>query len=218
MLKHDYSPNLDKDIVDIIQDFHMFFYHAKIWQQVTWLGVHILKSPFDIWILQEIITEVKPDVIVETGTFDGGNALFIAGVFDQLKNGRVITIDIENRLVPVHPRIRYLIGSSVSEEIVNRVCSMIYQGEKVMVILDSDHTKDHVSREIELYSQIVTPGSYLIVEDTNLNGHPIEIFGPGPFEAVQEFLSKNNKFESDRSRNKFGMTFNPDGYLRRNIE
>lgn len=214
----EYKPSVDKDIVSVIQDFHNFFYHSKLWQQVTWLGVHVLKNPLDLWVLQETIAKVKPDVVVETGTFDGGSALFMACILDQLKSGRIITIDIENKLVPMHPRINYLIGSSVSEHIVNQVCSMIYQGEKVMVILDSDHNKNHVLKELELYSQIVTPDSYIIVEDTNLNGHPIDVFLEGPFEAIEEFLNKNRVFEIDGNKGKFGVTFNPNGYLRRKRE
>lgn len=214
----EYKPSLNKDIVTIIQDFHNFFYHSNLWQQVTWLGVHVLKNPLDLWVLQEIIANIKPDVIVETGTFDGGSALFMAAILDQLKNGRIITIDIENRLIPIHPRINYLIGFSISEYIINQVCKMIYEGEKVMVILDSDHRKDYVFRELELYSQIVTPGSYIVVEDSNLNGHPIDIFLEGPFEAIEEFLNKNKKFEIDGNKGKFGVTFNPNGYLRRNRE
>jgi cephalosporin hydroxylase len=85
-----------------------------------------------------------------------------------------------------------------------------------LAILDSDHTKKHVMDEIGVYAPMVTPGSYLIVEDTNMNGHPVaEEFGPGPMEAVEEFIKGTNDFEIDKSREKFYLTFNPSGYLKR---
>jgi cephalosporin hydroxylase len=128
-----------------------------------------------------------------------------------------MTIDIQdtqNR--PVHPRIRYLIGSSVDEAILTRVGEEAAQSKNVMVVLDSDHRKAHVLKELEAYSAFVTKGSYLIVEDTNLNGHPVHRdYGPGPMEAVEEFLRTNPNFVVDKTREKFRLTFNPRGYLRR---
>ena len=85
-----------------------------------------------------------------------------------------------------------------------------------MVILDSDHRRDHVYAELNIYKDIVTPGQYLIVEDTNLNGHPVASeFGPGPMEALQDFLAENDEFEQDKGMEKFYLTFNPDGYLKK---
>ena len=89
-------------------------------------------------------------------------------------------------------------------------------GKSVMVILDSDHTRDHVLAELRAYAPIVTPGQYLVVEDSNINGHPVfPGFGPGPMEALQAFLAETGEFEVDRSREKFLVTFNPGGYLRK---
>ena len=86
----------------------------------------------------------------------------------------------------------------------------------VLVVLDSDHSRDHVLAEPRAYAPLVTPGSYLVVEDTNINGHPVyEAFGPGPMEAVQDFLKERDDFEADRSREKFLLTFNPRGWLRK---
>jgi cephalosporin hydroxylase len=87
---------------------------------------------------------------------------------------------------------------------------------RVLVVLDSDHSRDHVLAELRAYAPLVTPGSYLVVEDTNVNGHPVyEAFGPGPMEAVQDFLKERDDFEVDRSREKFLLTFNPGGWLRK---
>lgn len=154
-------------------------------------------------------------MIIETGTAGGGSALFLASVCDSLDHGNVITIDIEaQKGRPKHKRLRYLVGSSTSDEIVQQVRKGVGRKEKVIVILDSDHHKEHVLNELRIYSRFVTPGSYLIVEDTNINGHPVlSSFGPGPMEAIQEFLRDNKNFVVDESREKFFLTFNPKGYL-----
>ena len=199
--------------------FHRRYYerYRETWMNTYWLGVQTLQMPLDMWIIQEMIYEVRPDVLIETGTFDGGSALFFASVFDLVDQGRVITVDVTRRpKVPDHPRIRYLSGSSVSGEILAQIRDMIRPGERVMVVLDSGHRKEHVLQELRSYSPLVTAGSYLVVEDTNVNGHPVDPdFGPGPMEAVEEFLAANRDFESDRSREKFEFTFNPRGYLKR---
>lgn len=203
---------------DIVDEFHKLYYESQnTWRNTFWLGVPAQKCPLDLWIYQEIIFEVRPDVIIECGTFAGGSALFLASVCDAVKRGTIITIDVEAREGrPKHKRIKYLLGSSTSQEIVAKVRSYIKNRHPVMVILDSDHSKDHVLNELRIYNRFVTRGSYLIVEDTNINGHPVFAeFGPGPMEAVQEFLSENKAFVVDRSWGKFYMTFNPDGWLRR---
>ena len=120
------------------------------------------------------------------------------------------------RLRAEHERIEYLDGSSVSDEVVARARAAAADAERVLVILDSDHGKPHVLKELGLYSALVTSGSYIIVEDTNLNGHPVHPgHGPGPMEAVEEFLAGDPGFERDPSREKFMLTFNPKGYLRK---
>jgi cephalosporin hydroxylase len=203
----------------ILDDFHKLYYdlQSQTWGNTQWLGNDTLKCPFDLWNYQEILYEVKPDLIVETGTWGGGSALFLASMCDLMNRGRVVTIDIkEKRGRPQHERLTYLLGSSTSAEIVERVRSTIDKDDRVLVILDSDHRKDHVLQELEIYSDLVTPGSYVIVEDSNINGHPVDpSFGSGPMEALREFLSKDKRFKADRTREKFLLTFNPSGYLRR---
>lgn len=206
---------------DLVEQFNGLYYNSFFsggtWKRTHWLGTRILKCPMDLWVYQEILWELRPDVVIETGTAHGGSALFLASMLDLLGAGRVITIDIEEKAGrPVHPRIQYLCGSSVSSEIHERVKASIRPGEKVMLILDSDHSKEHVLLELELLGPLVTVGSYLIVEDTNLNGHPIEpLHGPGPAEAVAAFLEADRRFAVDRERERFHLTFNPGGYLRR---
>ncbi len=170
-----------------------------------------------MWIFQEIVTETRPDVIVEAGTYHGGSALFLANLLDLDGRGKVVTIDIADYAKkPLHPRIHYLLGSSTAPETMSEVKRLIAPQDRVMVVLDSDHRKPHVLQELRLYHRLVTKDCYLIVEDTNINGHPVfRGFGPGPMEAVEEFLQGNRDFVPDRSREKFLMTYNPSGYLRR---
>jgi len=202
-------------------EFHRLYYAraGKTWGATFFLGVQTWKLPLDLWIYQEIIYSLKPDVIIETGTYHGGSALYLATVCDAVQNGLVITIDTRQKVkarVLRHRRIRCIQGSSVDQKTVSRVRKLIPPRARVLVMLDSDHSKAHVLRELEIYSKLVSRGSYLIVEDTNVNGHPVfPEFGPGPLEAVRSFLRKNKRFKSDRSMEKFYVTFNPGGYLQR---
>jgi cephalosporin hydroxylase len=129
----------------------------------------------------------------------------------------LITVDIElleNR--PVHERITYIKGSSTDEKVVQQISDMIKENQVVLVILDSDHNMAHVLREMEIYSEFVSTGCYMIVEDSNVNGHPVvSNWGDGPFEAIQEFLNHNDSFEIEKEREKYYMTFNPNGYLKK---
>lgn len=200
-----------------VDDFHVLYYESlnDTWNNTYWLGVRTLKLPLDLWIFQEIIYATKPDVIVEAGTYNGGSALFMASLLDTIGKGRVITIDIEDFPgKPRHDRITYLIGSSTADEIVGKVRSLIGEDDTVMVVLDSDHHAEHVLNELRIYGEMVTTGNYLIAEDTNVNGHPVQPeFGAGPSEAVQTFLKDNHAFAVDAKREKFLFTFNPGGYL-----
>jgi cephalosporin hydroxylase len=199
--------------------FHRLYYdeNDRTWSNTTWLGVRVFKCPLDLWIYQELIGRIRPDLVVETGTAAGGSALFFASCLDLVGNGRVLTVDVADRSDrPEHDRITYLTGSSVSAEVLDAVSAAAATAESVMVILDSDHSAAHVLQELRLYAPLVTSGSYLIVEDTNVNGHPIlPSFGAGPHEAVETFLAEESTFIRDLECEKFFMTFNPGGYLRR---
>ncbi|HEV2739184.1 MAG TPA: CmcI family methyltransferase [Candidatus Elarobacter sp.] len=221
------QPPLSSEQTEVIREFHDLYYTR--WFRgggdtinLSWFGHQTLKCPSDLWMYQELLVRTRPDVVVETGTWHGGSALYLAMVFDQLNHGRVITVDVDtdvdddtkaNR--PQHPRITYVSGSSTDPAIVATVHGMV-GGARAMVVLDSDHTAVHVYDEIVAYAPLVHAGDYLIVEDTNVNGHPtFPEFGPGPMEAVTKFLAENGDFEVDRRCERFLMTLNPSGYLRR---
>ena len=205
----------------VVDAFHRLYFESRDGVQrtlnVNWLGYRATKCPFDMWTYQEIVVETRPELVVEAGTRLGGTSVFLASVFDLLGgDGRVLTIDVTaDPRLPKHPRIEYLMGSSLDDVIVARVRAAA-AGKRTMVILDSLHTAEHVGAELARYADLVTVGCYLVVEDTNVNGHPVlPDYGPGPTEAVEAFLAADERFLADRDRERFLMTLNPGGYLRR---
>lgn len=200
--------------------FHKLYYHHyrhQTWEDTWWMGSRVLKCPNDLWSYQEVVWDTRPDLIVECGTFNGGSTLFFAHLLDLVGAGRVLSVDLDPQEgLPEHPRVEYRRDSSVSPETLAWVAEACSGAERVMVVLDSDHSRDHVLAELRAYAGFVTPGCYLVVEDGNVNGHPVyREHGPGPTEALRAFLAEDGRFEPDPRRERFLMTFNPGGWLRR---
>jgi cephalosporin hydroxylase len=195
---------------------HDVFYASDAWTKAGWLGTQALKNPLDLWVYQEIIAETRPALIVETGTWRGGSALYMASVCDLLGEGEVVSIDIEPARddYPQHPRITYLAGRSSTDPAVVEEVRGRAAGRPTLIILDSDHSQRHVEEELAAYAPLVPVGCYLIVEDSNI-GQIREDLMPGPLQAIERFLAATSEFEVDREREKFLITFNPSGYLRR---
>jgi cephalosporin hydroxylase len=215
------QPPLSAEEKALIDRFHDLYYRR--WQKhggdtidVSWFGYTVRKSPLDLWMYQELLVRTRPDLVIETGTLYGGSALFMATIMDIMDHGRIITIDhAPNSDRPGHPRISYWTGSSVDQAIVRKAREAV-EGRRAMVLLDSDHSAVHVFQEIVSYSPLVQVGDYLIVEDTNVNGHPTyNEYGPGPMEAVERFLAESDEFAVDERCERFLITMNPKGYLRR---
>lgn len=198
----------------------------------TWMGRPIIQHPQDIMALQEIIWAVKPDLIVETGIAHGGSLVFLASMLGLLGgNGRVVGIDIDirahNRVeIEQHPMaktITMIEGSSIDPSVVQQVKSLAANHKTAMVILDSNHTHEHVLQELHSYSSLVTPGSYLVVYDGVIEEIPESTqndrpWGQGnnPLTAIREFLKESSEFEVDREiENKILVTAAPSGYLKR---
>lgn len=205
---------------EIVERFHKLYYSngERTWSgNTSWLGHKVLKCPPDLWIYQEIIFQNKPDIIIETGTGKGGGTLFLASICDLINHGKIISVDLENTNhkedLPQHNRIIYITGSSTSDDTINQI--KIKENDKVMVILDSDHHKNHVLQELNIYSKLATKDNYIIVEDTNLSGHPNHTDFEGPMEAIEEFLKTNQNFIIDESKHKFYLSFNINGYLKK---
>ena len=185
---------------------------------VTWLGRPVWQNVLDLWIMQETIAQLKPALLIETGTNRGGSALFFANLFDLLGQGSVITIDVESLHDITHPRIRFLIGNSIDPAIVETVRAHARSAVgPVMVTLDSDHTAGHVRAELAAYAPLVTPGSWCLVQDGIIDTLPRYAPGrPGPLAAVEDFLKSTADFELDMERSrKFLISHHPKGWLRR---
>ncbi len=195
---------------------HDVLYLSDAWTEATWLGAQALKNPLDLWVYQEIMFETRPDLIVETGTYRGGSAAFLASICDLLGEGEVVSIDIADIRddYPEHPRITYLGGRSSTDPDVLGEVQARAEGKRTLVILDSDHSQRHVEAELAVYAPLVPVGGYVIVEDSNIGQIRKDLL-PGPLEAIERFMATTHEFEVDRSREKFLITFNPSGYLRR---
>ncbi len=178
-----------------------------------WKGIPILKLPNDLLSIQEIIHDTDVDLLVETGTYKGGSAHYYADIgVDVISVDKAVAKD-----PPPHPKVEYIRGSSTSP----RTLYLMYEAcrdRRVMVLLDSDHSKANVTAELEAYASMVTEGCYLIVEDTALGRElrpTIHDDGDGPADALDDWLPDHPEFEVDLFRERWGPTMNPNGYLKR---
>ncbi len=220
---------------------------SRIWQRETaaynytynfsWMGRPIIQFPQDMVAMQEIIWDVKPDLIIETGIAHGGSLIFYASMLELTaacggsQDAKVLGIDIEIRshnrqAIEEHPmfrRIDMIEGSSIDPEIITQVKSAAKDKKRILVVLDSNHTHEHVFAELQAYAPLVGVGSYCIVFDSAIEDMPASMFpdrpwGPGnnPKTAVWEYLKDHDEFEIDESiPHKIQITVAPDGYLRR---
>jgi cephalosporin hydroxylase len=199
--------------------FHQLVTKTNNFGTSNWLGKPIWQNTFDLWIAQETIYDVKPSLIIECGTNRGGSAYFYAQLFDLMgTDGKVVTVDIEKLHDLSHPRVTYLVGSSVSEEIAGQIRAMAEAATgPVLVILDSDHSEAHVAKELEIYAPMTSVGSYCLVQDGIID----ELFmfrkgRPGPLPALKKYLAKHPEFEIDHERcDRFLITHHPKGWLKR---
>jgi cephalosporin hydroxylase len=199
--------------------------------QFDWMGRPIIQYPQDIVAVQEIIWRTRPDLVVETGIAHGGSLIFSASMLELIGgDGRVVAVDIDIRRAnrheieshPLSGRITLIEGSSTDEAIAAHVRKLAEGCRRMLVLLDSNHTHDHVLRELELYSPLVQPGSYMVVFDTIIEDMPKGFYtdrpwdrGNNPKTAVHEFLRCNDRFEVDREvLDKLWITVCPDGYLK----
>jgi cephalosporin hydroxylase len=210
------------EVERVAREFTQVFHglRKQTFSTTTWLGVPLVKTPNDMIVLQQILTETRPELVIETGVYLGGSALMFASLMDLLGiDGEVIAVDIDlaavRPKVTEHPRIELIEGSSVAPEVVSRIRSAA-QGKRTMLDLDSDHRAHHVLEELRTYTPLVTPGCYAIVEDSFLGGRPVRPEAvPGPSEALDAWFGEDPPFVPDRWHERYLLTQNPRGYLRR---
>ncbi|HEX5130488.1 MAG TPA: CmcI family methyltransferase [Usitatibacter sp.] len=196
-----------------------WFHETNVWKGMTWHGVRTLKLPTDIWNYQEILFEHRIEHVIETGTRHGGSAVFFAETLAARgAKGPVVSIDVDGLMnhAGVRPGIHFLLGDSASAAMLDRAFGLLpTERGPLFLTLDSDHSRDHVLRELRAWVPRLRTGDYLVVEDTIVNNHPVRPqHGPGPMEAVRDFLAEApGLLVHDRAREaKFGATFAPRGH------
>lgn len=202
--------------------------YSYLW---NWCGLPVIQTPADIVTMQEVIWENEPDLLIEVGIARGGSLLLYSSIFELKGKGRTVGVDVDirahNRAAierhPLSKRVTMIEGSSTEMETLSRVKETIENGDKVMVVLDSNHTHEHVLAELQLYAPLVTVGQFLVVADTIIEEIPPSTYrprewGPGnnPRTALDEYLRRSDDFEVDPWINsKLLLTNSPGGYLRR---
>jgi cephalosporin hydroxylase len=202
--------------------YHAWYYSHEIWKTTKFLDVLTYKSVTDLWNYQEILTELKPSLVLELGTYQGGSALYFAETLRLVSpHFRVLTVDIDHNVVAErvrrHDCIELLESDTTNPKVAARFKELrrAYPG-KAFCIVDSDHNREHVIAELMLLREVTEPGDYVVVEDGNINGHPVlPDWGVGPYEALEEYLERYpDDYISDVVREKkFGFTFAPKGFL-----
>jgi cephalosporin hydroxylase len=197
----------------------------------SWMGRPIIQYPQDIVAMQEILWQVQPDLMIETGIAHGGSLIFYASILELIGKGKVLGIDIDIRkhnrkAIEAHPmfkRISMIEGSSVSDDVIGQVAKAAIGKKSIMVALDSNHTHEHVLKELQMYSGFVTKGSYIVVFDTIIEDIPDDFFHDRPWgrdnnpkTAVQKFLKTHDEFIIDKEiEHKLLITTATDGFLKR---
>lgn len=201
-------------------------WNAGVFQKTTWCGVPLLQIPEDMVMLAELIWKTKPKLIIECGIYKGGGLLLYSSILDLIGGGDVVGIDIQTDIAehvrdhPLGKRIQLIQGDSGDSAILSKIHSDLSSPD-IMVILDSDHSAGHVSKELQVFSKLVSPGGYLIVLDGIMEIlHDVPGATPSwkednPETAIKEFLVEHPEFERDMKCNRLGTSFGPGGYLRR---
>ncbi|MGB6549472.1 MAG: CmcI family methyltransferase [Xanthobacteraceae bacterium] len=228
--KNAHTQSQDGALRDVARDFIIRSDKYGYGYQWTWLGLPVIQMPQDIVLTQEIIWECKPDVIIETGIAWGGSVVLYASILQLIGKGKAVAVDLnlmdhvtaQIMAYPFSNRIHLYKGSSTDSDVVTQVKSHIEPGQSVMVLLDSNHTHDHVLQELKLYAPLITKGQFLVVSDTVVDhippqDHRPRPWGPGnnPKTALVTYLKSTDRFMVDEYLNsKLALSYSPEGYCR----
>ncbi|MBS3926366.1 MAG: cephalosporin hydroxylase family protein [Nitrosarchaeum sp.] len=222
--------SIDKSLSKKSKDWFLHAFDYQYSYHFTWLGIPIIQFPQDIVAIQELIWKLKPDLIIETGIAHGGSLILSASILDLIGNGIVLGIDVDIRdhnkkIINQHPlkkRIQMIEGSSTSKKTIKQVYKIAENKKKILVLLDSKHTENHVLKELLAYSPLVQKGGYIVVFDTMIEEMPKNYFknrpwdkGNNPKTAVRKFLKSDKRFKIDKAiEKKLLITSCPDGFLK----
>ena len=190
------------------------FQEKIVTRRVSYRGVPAWKNVLDLWVVQEIIHETQPEVVIEIGCKFGGTTLWLADAMKTVGGGRVIAVDLNRPAIDLPETVDFVQGDSIAAATLAKV-SVLVEGKRAMVIADGNHAADHVLKELRSYGRLVALGCYFIAEDGIVDVMNWEQFTPGPLKAVQSFLQESDNFEVDGAREKFLLTYAPCGFLKR---
>ncbi|MEP6685778.1 MAG: CmcI family methyltransferase [Verrucomicrobiota bacterium] len=213
-MEHDIAmPRLTHFLDMTLREWVDYYQKNVVMSQVHYRGVPAWKNVLDLWVIQEIIHETQPEVVVEIGCKFGGTTLWLSETMKSVGSGTIVSVDLRRPSLELPGNVYFVEGDSVAAETVERVRSLC-AGQRTMVMADGNHAADHVLKELQLYGPMVAHGCYFVVEDgiVDVMGWPEH--QPGPLVAVQRFLAASQEFIADESREKFILSYAPGGFLR----
>jgi cephalosporin hydroxylase len=203
------------EVLDLkVRDWIEHYQRVIVSNSIRYKGIPTWKNVMDLWVYQEIVHETQPEVIVELGCKFGGGTTWLADLMRTVGTGRVVGVDLIAPRATLPANACFFQGDSSAAAIVERVHQEC-RGKRTMVIADSNHSEEHVLKELRLYSPLVSVGCYFVVEDGIVDAMNWDEFTPGPRPAVHRFIAENPQFRIDHARERFAVTYNPDSFLQR---
>jgi cephalosporin hydroxylase len=197
-----------------LREWIEYYQASVVTKQLHYRGVPTWKNVFDLWVIQEIIHETQPEIVIEIGCKFGGTTLWLSDMMKTVAPGSVISVDLKRPRIDFPENVQFIDGDSIASGTVAQVQD-ICRGRRTMLLADGNHAAEHVFQELVLYGPMVAPGCYFIVEDGIVDVMDWPQYQPGPLVAVQRFLGENSSFVTDERREKFILTYAPGGFLKR---
>jgi cephalosporin hydroxylase len=214
-MKNEFPPTPLSRSLDMSLREWIEYYQANVaMKQVYYRGVPTWKNVFDLWVIQEIIFDTQPQIVVEIGTKFGGTTIWLSDSMKTIASGSVISVDLNRPQIDFPENVQFIQGNSIASHTVSQVKGLC-EGRRTMLMTDGNHAAAHVSQELMLYSPMVAVGCYFIVEDGIVDVMDWPQYQPGPLTAVQRFLQVTDSFVIDETREKFILTYAPGGFLKR---